>query len=487
MIRFKPRLYRGDTAGVSWPDTGDSSRNNVEDVFGPRPFAAHIPTVGYDYDFHRGIDVDLALGDPLYSSIQGSVQRLHYTHFGWQVAAQLNAWTEVDPSGVIAASVNVPSERLELSIDGTAPGAFPFSDTPRLQRLPEPVNVGGDWVMEIEFDGVPSATVGNSCGIGIVDPFTGENIRMQQDGVDILALGDDSGGPLIGGSLSASRRWLRIEQVSGTVNWQYSSDGINWTTLVSDTPTFSDTTRSVFVPWIYIDWDSALARTYNIAQVNYVDDNTIGRFGNWIQVADQNNRRVVNLHLREPVVELGDLVRAGQQIGTAGETGFDSRSGRILSPHVHIELIENNEYFYGNEQPINPLKPTFFPRNNVTSNVTVVMTEENDPNGAASWRLNISVARDDQNFDLNSVSLNAWTGAGATGTNVARTINFDTRGGLNPDNDVPVFDGVYIVATNFNAASTDYVVDVYFEKAVVGSFSASYQVFDTEGTVVASG
>lgn len=478
MINLPRRFYRGDTRGVSWPDTGNSNRNNVEDVFGPRRFAPHIPTVGFDYDFHRGIDVDLALGDPLYSSVQGSITRFHWTHFGWEALVQLNAWNKVDPSGVFSVAIDVPSTRLVLDITNASPPAYPFADTPRLQRTAEPVVVSDDWVMEAEFDSLPPALVGNSCGIGIIDPFTGENIRMQQDGVDILALGDDSLGPLVGGSLSASRLWLRIEQLSGTVNWQYSNDGATWTTLVSDTPTFTDTTRSVFVPWIYIDWDSALERTYELARVNYVDANTIGRFGNWVQIADQNNRRVLNLHMREPIVAKGDRVNAGKQVGTAGQTGFDSRSGRILSPHVHIELIDNNDYFYANDEPINPLKPTFYPRANVDNNVTVVVTEENDPNGDACWRLNISVAREDQDFDMNEITF-----AGSVAT---RTVNFDTRAGLNPDPDIPDFDGVYLVAYNFNTASLAYELDVFFEKAVVGSGGWIYNIRDTEGTLLAS-
>lgn len=499
MIRFPPRLYRGDTRGVSWPDTGNSSRNNVDDIFGPRPFAPHIPTVGYDYDFHRGIDVDLLEGDPVYSSIQGAVARLHFTHFGWQATSQLNVWTEEGNTFVATFSVlpegsPPPAAEGNLAIAINQPGptidtGWP-NNTVRLEQQREPVFVGDDWVMEIEFAQIPGPPSGNPCGIAIYDPFNDEYVAIEYNGSTLRARGADSGGAMAGDGVTAavaSQTWLRIEQVSGTVNWLYGTDGVNWTTLASDgAPSFTDTTRSVFVPWIYCDTVAfPVIEQFNIEQVNYVDADTIGRFGNWVQIADQNNRRVLNLHMREPTVQLGDVVQAGQQLGTAGRTGFDARSGRIISEHVHIELIEDNDYFYANAAPINPLKPTFYPRVDATNNVTVIVTEENDPDGNASWRFNISVARDDQDFDLNEITVSGNTASDDSGLPVSRTVNFDTRGGLNPDVDVPVFDGVYIVANNFNTSSPAYVLDVYVNKTAV-PFNATYEIFDTEGTLLAT-
>ena len=490
MINFPKRYYRGDTRGVAWPDTGNSNRNNVEDVFGPRPFSPHIPTIGFDYDFHRGIDVDLGLGDPLYSSIQGSVARLHFTHFGWEVASQLNPWTV---NGSIA-TFTVDAENRRLLIDADTPNPLPDTTWPvstaRLEQRKEPVFVGDDWVMEIQFDGA-FAVKDNLVGIAIYDEINDEYVGIEYDGQTIFGRGVDSGGAMAGDGANfsiGSQIWLRIEQVSGTVNWLYGTDGENWTVLATDpAPAFTDTTRSIFIPWIYYyATTGGVTEQFAVATVNYVDADTIGRFGNWMEICDQNNRKVVNLHLREPIVALGDKVQAGQQIGTAGQTGFDVRSGRILSPHVHIELIENNDYFYANDDPINPLKPGFYPRVNVNNNVTGVLTEENDPNGDPSWRLHIVVNRADQDFDLNRVFFGTFTGIGDGTVFYQRIVDFNTRAGLNPDPDIPDFNDVYIVAFAFDQNSGAYEIDFYFDKVGLPGTFDFWEVYDTEGTLLAS-
>jgi hypothetical protein len=77
----------------------------------------------------------------------------------------------------------------------------------------------------------------------------------------------------------------------------------------------------------------------------------------------------------------------------------------------------------------------------------------------------------------------ALTGGTLTGNLTTRTINFDTRAGLNADNDVPKEAGVYIVADTFNDESPTLRIWVYFSIAVVGTF-VSASVADTAGTAL---
>lgn len=496
MKRLAKQGRNARAAGAVWPGSGtdtQSAGDTISDVFGPRPFAPHIPTVGYDYDFHRGIDVDLDIGDAVRTPIGGVVNRAHYTHFGFQAASQLGQWTEVDGGDFIDFSVNETLEYLDVDVDYNTllvDGSWPLN-TVRLELRRAPVNAGGDWVLELQFHTAPSAQT-NPFGIAIRDPFALEHVGIYYDGTTVTGLGIDSGGAMAGDgatAVAANQTWLRIENASGTVSWLYGTDGTTWTTLATDaTAAFTDSTRSVFVPWMfyYYNFASSATEQYQVAQCNSVDDDTIGRFGNWVQVTD-GARRVAVMHQRELVVDAGDIVVPGQQIGTIGKTGFDVKSGRIISAHAHVELMQDNDYFYSNADPINPLTETFFPRVNVNSNVAVVITEENDPNSDASWKMRITVTRADEDFDLNSVFFESVTGSGELQIFNSVTINFDTRAGLNADPDIPDEGGVYIVPANFTAASASYVVDLFFDKAQFPGAVSQWEVFDTEGTSLASG
>lgn len=482
LIRWSPQGINARAAGAVWPGAGSDARtpgDAIADVFGPRPFAAHIPTVGYDYDFHRGVDVDLDVGDVVRSVIGGACIRASQSHFGWQVAGQLDFWNEVDPEAILTASIDTGNAELDIDIDAGAPGLILFQNTPRIERAAQPIQVDDDWIIEFQIVSPTVGTAGNAIGIAVVDFLTNQNVRLQTDGIDILAKGNDSGGALAGGSLGdTGQEWFRIEQNSGTVTFRTSTDGESWSTFQTETPSWTNTTRPVFVPWIYYDWQASGVESFQVKQCNYVDASTIGRFGNWAMVCD-GDRRVAIMHCRELTLEKGDIVAPGDQLGTIGQTGFDTRSGRIQSAHAHVELLPGNSYFYDNDDPINPLDPSLLPRVNVSNNVAAVLTEENDPNSDASWRLEITVTRADEDFDFNSVTL--------TTTGATRTVNFDSRAGLDADPDVPDHDGVYIVASSFNAASASYVVDLYFDKAVLTGTLSSWSVEDTEGNTLASG
>lgn len=474
--RNKKPTGRGEGKGMVWQDTGLGTASEVRNVFGPRPFAAHISTVGYDYDFHRGVDAPGDLDDPSYSPINGSVSRLHFTHFGWQSQAQYNKWTFEDT--YFSAEFNLISSSLALT--GSRAGSQSFPDVDYFYNTAGRIIHSGsdDWIVELKLLNTISIT--GALGFGVFDTDNNEFVTLEYDGSVFTVSGADADGALFadGTTLSQSAQtWLRIEysQSIDQVSWKYGTDGDTFSTITSSIGTnFTTEAIPYFKPIIY--WRSkdtdATAQKVEIENFNWIDDQTIGRFGNWIQITD-SDKRVMLMHFRDIDVDIGDIVSAGQPIGLTGKTGFDTRSGRINSAHVHLEIIEDNEYSYANTDPVNPLKAGYLPRADVGNNITVTRVFENDPDGVHSFKLAVTCSRADQDFDLNEISL--------TGTSATRSINFDTRDGLNSDNDIPKNNGVYIVPEDFNGDSASYIVSVYFNTASVGtSFSSAY-VKDASG------
>lgn len=470
---------RGDGRGIAWPDSGSSTVSTIGDVFGPRPFSAHIATVGYDYDFHRGVDIPKNQGDQVRSMISGSVIRAHRTHFGWETDDQLGYWTERDPNTSVAFAREAPSA---LRVTGERVGAQTFpTDTGWYEPTDESVIGSGDWTIDLNL----SATISTNGAIGLclIDEANDEYVALEYDGATITVRGKDSSGTFTadeGTTSIASQTWLRINHDSATdsIDWLYGTDGDSWTTAALESSVaFTETIRSVFKPAIYwrsID-TSETPDTVDVEFFGWVSSTTIGRFGNWLSIANKDMTTIM-LHFQDLDVYLGDYVQAGQVIGRAGVTGFDSKSGRVQYSHIHLEVIEETKYTYDNDTVINALAPGILPRTDVTNNVSVNRITENDPDATDSWKLEITVSRGDQDFDLNQISL--------TGNLATRTVNFNTRAGLNADNDVPVNDGVYLVPDNFTSASSTYTIAAYFHKTVVGTTFVSAEIRDTAGNLL---
>jgi hypothetical protein len=462
---------------MSWPSSPGGSSDTVLDVFGPRPFTPHIATVGYDYDFHRGIDVDVDEGEPLYSPVSGAVSRLHYTHFGWQHANHLEQFTQTGLSATITAGVL----RVTCTRDGAA--SFP-SGIDTLQATSERIHPeGDDWTLEVELSAAPSVT--GAIGIGLFNAAKSEYIALEYDGTTFTRRGVGTTTFTANGTTASAsgKTWLRVGYTvaTDTFDWLHSTDGTTWTSLGTETSRSFSATGPSMIPTLY--WRSgdtnATPHAIDVVQLNWVDDYlNIGRFGNWLHLTTPTFK-VVLIHFETLVVRAGDFVSPGTLLGYAGKTGFDARSGRIQSEHCHVEIVPDTQRDYTNTAPVNPLASTYLPRTNVSNNVTASVTTATDPDGVTCWKLAISVARGDQDFDLNAISLTA---------NLAtRTVNWDTRSGLNADNDIPKQSGVYIVPAAFDGASANYAVDVYFSKAVVGSSLSSWSVLDTAGATLASG
>lgn len=478
MIGRRRPARQGLNNGIVWPDSGTGTPSDVRDIFGPRPFAAHIPTVGYDYDFHRGVDVVLNAGDPLRAAFGGSVTRLHYTHFGWETDGQLDQWTEDDGAGA-ATFTRVGSA---LRIVGSRIGAQTFPNVAAWKAVRERVVINNGEGWEIRFQLVASAVLAaGQVGFGLLDEDTGEYVALEYNGADATALGAGSGGPFAASGTTlavTTETWFRIRLTGTTLSWAVSTNASSWTNIATQaSPTWTSQVTAVFRPLLYwrsTDTDAA-TETIDVEFIGWNDPLTIDRFGNWLTIAG-DDERIVMMHFQDFDVALGDVVEAGQVLGRAGLTGFDDRSGVINQPHVHLEYIENSDYSYFNDEPVNPLGPGILPRADTTANVTVTRSSETDPDAVDSWRLRIQVARDDQDFDLNTITL--------TGNLATRTINWNTRSGLNADNDIPLEAGVYLVPEDFNEADTTYEVSVYFHKSVVGTSFVSAQVLDTAGAVL---
>jgi len=477
------RRQRGDGSGKSWPDSGGATPSAIRDPFGPRPFTPHVGTTGYDYDFHRGVDVVAAAGDPVYSVQGGAINRWHFTHFGWEADSQLDQWAEVDGASSVTFLRVAPGT---LRVTGGRVGVQTFPATAgRFGALRERVQITtDDWELRINFASAPSTT--GQFGFGILDVDTGELLSLEYDGTTFAVRAVDSGGAMAADGTTdaqAAKTWARIryDQGTTTIHWEWSSDGDSWTSITTQAiGTWTSGATPKATPVLY--WRStdvdATPDVVDIESFGWYDDQTIPRFGNWCSV-QQGGVRVLHMHLREFTVAQGDVLDfAGEQIGTAGKTGFDALSGPVLYDHVHIERIDSDQYTYANDDPVNPLSPGFLPRANVNSNVAAVRTTDNDPDAVASWKLAVTVTREDEDFDLNLVTLTA---------NLAtRTVNFNTRAGLNADSDIPKQSGVYITGVTFNEASGSWQFDIYFNKSVVGATFTSYSIQDTAGTVLAS-
>lgn len=474
MLTRKPLLSRGDGKGVVWPGSGTSVPDTIGDVMGSRPFIPHIVTVGYDYDFHRGVDIPLTTN--FVSPITGAVVRWNESHFGFETASQVAKLTETDTSACL-----VPSHTgSALRFTGSRVGTVTIANAGRLAPPKHRIDLSNDWTIETKFVAAPSL----AGRVGISVHGGSQYAALEYNGTTVYMHGTDAGGAMTPDATTAtvsSITWLRLNYTESTTTllWLTSTDGETWTTRGTDVGvSFTDAVIPIWEPRLYYrSVDAGGTETVDIGRWNYVDSSTVGRFGNWLLICD-GFKTIALMHFQELTVSLGQRVEAGQIVGAAGSTGFDALNGRVLAKHAHMEWIAQVIYTYSHDYPVNPLGAGLLPRTNVSNNVSVVKTTANDPDAVSSTKLDIRIQRGDQDFDLNQV-----TCVGGTAT---RTVNWNTRSGLNVNNDIPKEAGVYIVAFDFDKNSTEYHVDFYFNTTIIGSF-VSYSILDSAGTTLASG
>jgi hypothetical protein len=477
MRAYLPQQLRIPGSGYAWPDTGLSTHGNVADVFGPRLFPAHVATEGFNYDYHRGIDINYnAIGNTTYSPICGNIIRWSYTHFGWEHDDQLSRWSSVN-------SFNKSRSASVITVSGlrNANNAGFTTSLPRYQNTSKLEMVTADWELQLKYNSAFSTA--GAFGYGILSTENSEFLTADYDGTTHTAKGTDKNGSVsfTGGSTSASANlWsrMRFVQASGTYLWDRSSDGVTWTNYAkSTTAAFTTTAGPAYRVMLYYRAKDSpgTTETCDIDFIGWYDNNTIGRFGNWVEIASQSNK-ILMAHHRELTSLPGSRVLAGDAIGRTGATGFDTQSGRIATPHTHVEWIPNNNFIYSQNESKNPLDSSILPRTNVSNNVSATITSVNDPDAVSSHLLQLSATRADQDFDVNEISM--------TGTTTTRTINFNTRGGINTSNDTPKVSGVYIVPHSFDSTTSPWVLDVYFNNAVVGNNVLSAYIKDTKGNVL---
>lgn len=464
--------------GIVWPDTGTDTPIDVSDIFGGRLFPAHVSTVGYDYDMHRGVDLPLLEGDDYLSPANGRVSRLNRSHFPFNTTAYQSYWVEDDDGYGSTWSHANPG----LSASCTRGGSNSFPTCDKYIANKQGIDMtAGQWELRVKLNSSQASLVG-AIGVGVYDTLTSQYVTMEWDGTDVRCMGARSGGNLSNHNTTASvtsgHYWLRVRSEGTTLQLATSSDGDTWTNKFTESnPTWTNADKPSWRAVLYYRSKdtNATAETLLVDYVGWYDSNTIGRFGNWVTVSRESDKFVA-IHFDDIYVEQGDYISAGQAIGTVGLTGFDDRSGTISAPHVHVEYAPVSAQVYDNDESLNPLGAGIMPRSNVSNNVSVVVSSDQDPDSVDSHKLVITCTRQDQDFDMNEFSL--------TGNTNTRTINWNTRSGLNADNDIPKNSGVYIVASSFNDASASYVVTIYFNKSTVGSTLVSAYIKDTGGNTL---
>lgn len=468
----QPAVKRLDT-GVVWPD-GGTAPPTVGDPFGHRTFSGHSSGV----DIHRGVDIlDGQAITAVKSPINGYVIRKHYTHFDWENASQIDQLTRVGTAATFLQSGAV------MRITGTNAGAaaFPSAITRFDTNTEFHVSASEDWYVDFKFNTLPSALAGEVC-FGVYQASTDNYAIMKFDDTSFIAKGKDAGGVFgVDDTTSAhsNRTWNRIKYLAATTSvvFQSSTDGSTWTTIATEA---SISWSNVNAPFkCFVGFSPAAAGDPDVidcAIFAWFDAEGIGRFGNWIQIGNSSGKYAL-FHMSHVAASIGAYVRAGDTVGYTGSTGFDVTSGRILQRHCHIEYAPTNAYIYANNDEVNPMGDSLLPRAGSIA-IGVVRTAENDPDGVACHKLAITLTRGSaQRFDVNSFSL--------TGNTTVRTLNWNTRAGLDPsDHDAVKYDGIYFQPVAFSEASSTYVINLYWSKAVVGATFASAYVKDTAGTTI---
>lgn len=472
--------------GFAWPASGTSSPDTIGDPFGHRTFNGHSSGV----DFHRGTDhFDAQPGSDGKSPIHGTIVRSHYTHFLFDDAENAEANEESDPNAKATFAINPVDSALRIvgKNDGTV--TFPANIPQyRTKRRFSPYGIDGgaqDWMMDLELK-TTIATTGKIV-IGIFDELANEYATLSYDGTTFTVNGRHAAGAMgVDGMTAApsTRRWLRIRYQTSTsqILWQHSTDGATWTTIATQGTIGWTRQGCGFIA--FVGWVPAAAGGDDTVDVDFFgwwDGLGIGRFGNWVEIANADGKGVL-LHFRH-LYRLTGEVRPGTLIGKAGNTGFDTVSGRILTSHVHFEWIPNQRYIYSNDDPRNPLAVGILPRPSTSISISVVRDSAMDPvTGTVDChRLTITVQRGaNQNFQIDEFRME--------GNLAARTLKWSTRQGLNPaDHDANSYDGLYFKPAAFNEASSQYVFELYLSKTVGGATWVAGHVKDTEGNTVWSG
>lgn len=414
-----------------------------------------------------------------------------YGFFGFQDAAQMNQFLLTNTNSSLAVAHGTDILVMTCTRNGVA--SFPSGIDTYASKYLNIDPITGDWIVDIQFTATPTVSAGG-VGIGIFNAGSTEYVALEYNGTTFTTHGKSNGATWTADGSTfavANKTWMRVAYTLATTTyaWAYSTDGQTWTNLTTETGKTFTTVLAAMTPLLY--WRSgdvnASPFTINVDDFEYMDaSQTITRFGNWVMISTPTYK-IIQCHFQTLyIASIGvavyptNFVSAGQLLGTVGETGYDYTSGRVTVEHAHFEYAANNGSIYANADAINILDPSLMPRTNSTTNCSIALTSGNDPDGNACHIITLTELRvgTNENFDFNSMTF--------TGNTTSVTMNWNTRAGLNVNNDIPKQAGLYIVPTNMNEASTQYVSAFYFSKATYGNTFVSCTIYDTAGTLLAS-
>lgn len=479
MIAFPPATPRRMDPGIIWASTGGPTGSDVGDIFGHRDFSSHPSGV----DFHRGIDTLDGLPPTLIvAPITGRVIRRNYSMFNWARSEQFDQLTVVN--GAIASYALTGSPAV-LRITGVNAGTQTFPANIGRFEMNQLFNVGNgtteDWTVQLKFNTLPTGLSGKPA-FGVYQAANNEYAAIWYDGTNFVVKGKDAGGVFgVDGTTGApaGKTWLRIfyDASAASIIFSMSSDGLTWTTIATEA-SIAWTNRFINFK-AFVGFNPAAAGgndTADIAIFECADAEAIGRFGNCVSIQNETTHWW-SLHHDHILVDIGDYVYAGSPLAYTGDTGYDDNSGRILQVHLHQEYVPNNNYVYSNSESLNPLGAGLMPRCSTLS-IAVTRSEVNDPAGNAAHKLAIVVQRSPcQRFDINSFRL--------TGNTTFKELNWNTRAGLDPaDSDAVYYDGIYFEPLAFDEDSTEYQVNYYWRKSVVGNTFVSAVIKDAAGVTL---
>ncbi len=479
MIALPRATPRQMDPGIIWASTGGPTGSDLGDIFGHRTFSGHSSGV----DFHRGIDtLDNLSPQLIVAPITGRVIRLNYSMFNWARPEQFDQLTVVN--GAIASYALTGSPAV-LRITGVNAGTQTFPANIGRFEMNQLFNVGNgtseNWSIQMKFNTLPVTPSGQPV-FGIYQAANDEYAAIWYDGTNFVVKGKDAGGVFgVDGTTGApaGKTWLRIQYVSSSTSvvFKMSSDGLTWTTIATEAAIAWTNKNVNFKAFVGFNPAAAGANdTADVAIFECVDANAVGRFGNQITLGTATGRWW-SMHHDHILVQEGDYVYAGAPMAYTGDTGYDDTSGRILQVHLHQEYTPGNTVIYTNNESLNPLGAGLMPRCDTIS-IAVTRSQVNDPAGNAAHKLSIVVQRSPcQRFDINQFSL--------TGSTTTKVLNWNTRAGLDPaDNDAVYYDGIYFEPLAFDEDDTEYTVNYYWRKSVVGNTFVSAFIKDAAGVTL---
>ena len=375
MIALRSPSRQMPSPALVWAQSADATTEAVRSPYGPRYFESHVATTGYASDFHRGCDLPFSAGRSGPRRGRRADLRLSHTQYGFETAAQLNAWSQVNSDATFTQTGTV------LHIAGNRVGANTFAQSTKFIVGTEAIDIAAagsgistpfGWEIRFNPATVPSIA-GGVVGFGFYDPRLTEYVALEYDGTTLTARGIQAAGTLSvdGTTATASPPWLRID-VHGTPRHDRVAvrdrqpdhdehdldDGRDQGERRVHQPRMARVVaRGVLAAAPTRMRRSRAAMSASSAgTARTCPAEAIGRFGNWVQILSPAGK-VIQMHMQDLAVKLGDIVEAGQVIGYAGNTGYDARSGPVIGTHNHVECTSLTGFFYSDSDAPTSSRP----------------------------------------------------------------------------------------------------------------------------------